>query len=38
MVEDIFPLPGAGQNRPLTLLLPPHIHIEDDLINALLAI
>ena len=33
MVEDVCPLPGAGQNRPLHLLLPPHVQIEDDLIN-----
>ena len=29
MVEDVCPLPGAGQNRPLPLLLPHHIYIED---------
>ena len=32
-VEDVCPLPGAGQNRPLPLLLPPHVQIEDDLLN-----
>ena len=30
-VEDVCPLPGAGQNRPLPLLLPQHVQIEDDL-------
>ena len=33
MVEDVCPLPGAGQNRPLPLLLPPQVQIEDDLLN-----
>ena len=33
MVEDVCPLPGAGQNRPLPLLLPPHVQIEDDLLD-----
>ena len=32
-VEDFCPLPGAGQNNPLPLLLPPHVQIEDDLLN-----
>ena len=32
MVEDVCPLPGAGQNRSLNLLLPPDVQIEDDLI------
>ena len=31
-VKDVYPLPGAGQNRPLPLLLPPHVQIEDDLL------
>ena len=30
VVEDVCPLPGTGQNRPLPLLLPPHIQIKDD--------
>ena len=30
-VKDVCPLPGAGQNRPLPLLFPPHVQIEDDL-------
>ena len=32
-VKDICPLPGAGENHPLPLLLPLHIQIEDDLLN-----
>ena len=27
MVEPVCPLPLAGQNRPLPLLLPPHVQI-----------
>ena len=30
---DVCPLLGAGQNRPLPLLLPPHVQIEDDLLS-----
>ena len=33
MVEEVCPLPCAGQNRPLPLLLPPNVQIEDDLIS-----
>ena len=33
MVEDVYPIPGAGQDRPLPLLLPPHVQIEDYLLN-----
>ena len=33
MVEEICPLPCSGQNRPLPLLLPPNVQIEDDLIS-----
>ena len=33
MVEDVFPLPKAGQNHPFPRLLPPPLHIEDDLLN-----
>ena len=33
MVEDVYPFPGAGQNRPLPLLLPPHVQIGNDLLN-----
>ena len=29
-VEEVFPLPGAGQNNSLPLLLPQYIQIEDD--------
>ena len=32
-VEDVCPLFGPGQNRPLPLLLPQHVEIEDDLLN-----
>ena len=32
-VEDVCPLPGAGQNNPLPLLLPPHVQIEVDILN-----
>ena len=32
MIEDVCPLPGAGQVRPLPLLLPPHVHIEDSMV------
>ena len=32
-VEDACPLPGSGQNHPLPLLLPPHVQIEEDLLN-----
>ena len=31
--EDVCLLPGAGQNRPLLLLLPSHVQIKDDLLN-----
>ena len=31
--KDVCPLPRAGQNNPLPLLLPQHIQIEDDLLN-----
>ena len=33
IVGDVRPLPGAGVNSPLCLLLPLHIKIEDDLFN-----
>ena len=33
MEEDVCSLPGAGQNRPPPLLLPPHVQIKDDLLN-----
>ena len=33
MVEDGCPLPGAGQNRPLPLILPPHVQIKDEFLN-----
>ena len=33
MEADVFPFPGAGQNCPLPFFLPPHVQIEDDLIN-----
>ena len=37
MVEYVCTLPGAGaeagQNRPLPLLLPPHVQIEDDILD-----
>ena len=33
MVEDVYPLPGAGQKCPLSLFLPPHVEMEDDLLN-----
>ena len=33
-IEDVCPLPGAGQNNPLPLLLLPHVQIEDDLLNS----
>ena len=33
MLEDVCLIPGAGQNCPLPLLLPPHIQIEGDLLN-----
>jgi hypothetical protein len=32
-LEDVCLLPGDGQNNPLPLLLPPHVQIEDDLLN-----
>ena len=32
MVKGVCPLPGAGQNRPLPFLLPPHTQIVDDLL------
>ena len=32
-VEDVCPLPGGGQNRPLLPVLPSHVQIEDDLLN-----
>ena len=32
-LEDVYPLPGAGQNRPLPLLHHPYVQIEDDLLN-----
>ena len=32
-VEVVCPLPGAGQNRPLLLLLPSHVQIKDNLLN-----
>ena len=31
--EDVCPLPGSGQSRPLLLLLPSYVQIEDDLLN-----
>ena len=37
-VEDVGPLPGASQNHPLPLLLPPQIQIEDDLLNAMIVL
>ena len=33
MVKDVCTLPGAGQKCPLPLFLPPHVEIEDDLLN-----
>ena len=33
MVEDVYSLPGAGQKRPLPLLLPPQVQIDDDLLD-----
>ena len=33
MVEDVCPLPRTGQNRPLPPILPPHVQIEDDLLD-----
>ena len=33
MVDDVCLLPGPGQNHPLPLLLPPHVQIEDDLLD-----
>ena len=32
-IQDVCPLPGPGQNRPLPFLFPQHIQIEDDLLN-----
>ena len=32
MVGDVLPLPVAGQNRPLSFLLPTQIQIEDFLL------
>ena len=37
-VDDVCTLPGAGQNCPLPLLLPPHVQIEDDLLNAMVVL
>ena len=31
MVKDVCTFPGDGQNRPLPLLLPDHVQLEDDL-------
>ena len=33
MVRDICPLPVAGRNSPLPLLIPHHVHIEEDLLD-----
>ena len=32
-VEDVWFLPGAGQNNPLPILLPPDVQIEADLLS-----
>ena len=32
VVKEVDPLPGDGQNRPLSLLLPHHVQLEDDLL------